>query len=174
MTVGQLSGRDAVPNAELVDVPTGEPPVGDLCIHQIFERQVARTGYLRAVVWGKDRLTYAELDRRANQLAHHLRGLGARPEKVVGVWAGRSPSVAVAILGVLKSGAAYLPLDPTCPKERLAYMLDDTGAEIVVTLGRDSAVHWVWPGQYDVVARGSLDAEILELAGHRELVGHLS
>jgi amino acid adenylation domain-containing protein len=80
-------------------------------------------------------LTRGELNRRANQLAHHLRRLGAGPERVVAVLLGRSPELAVSALGIWKAGAAYLPLDPAFPEERLATVLADSGARMVVTVG---------------------------------------
>ena len=78
-------------------------------------------------------LTYVELDARANQLAHHLRGLGVGPETVVGLCVERSPAMLVGLLGILKAGGAYLPLDPDYPPERLAFMLEDAGAPVLVT-----------------------------------------
>ena len=78
-------------------------------------------------------LSYAELDARANQLAHHLRALGVGPETVVGLCVERSPEMLVGLLGILKAGGAYLPLDPDYPRERLAFMLEDAGAPVLVT-----------------------------------------
>ena len=74
-----------------------------------------------------------ELDARANQLAHHLRALGVGPEVVVGLCVERSPEMLVGLLGILKAGGAYLPLDPDYPPERLAFMLEDAGAPVLVT-----------------------------------------
>ena len=78
-------------------------------------------------------LTYDELDARANQLAHHLRALGVGPEVVVGLCVERSLEMLVGLLGILKAGGAYLPLDPDYPPERLAFMLADAGAPVLVT-----------------------------------------
>ena len=97
-----------------------------LCAHQLFEAQVARTPDALALVEGDGQgLTYAELNRRANQLAHHLQRMGVGPDALVGVVARRAASTVVALLGVLKAGAAYVPLDPDYPAERLAYMAAD-------------------------------------------------
>ena len=78
-------------------------------------------------------LSYGELDARANQLAHHLRALGVGPETVVGLCVERSPEMLIGLLGILKAGGAYLPLDPSYPHERLAFMLADAGAPVLVT-----------------------------------------
>ena len=86
-----------------------------------------------AVVFASERLSYRELDARSSQLAHHLRGLGVGPEVVVGLCLERSPAMVVGLLGILKAGGAYLPLDPDYPAERLAFMLADAGARVLVT-----------------------------------------
>ena len=86
-----------------------------------------------AVVCGRECLTYRELDHAANRLAHFLKRYGVGPESVVAVATGRSTRMAVAVLAVLKAGAAYLPLDPEYPHERLSFMLEDTRASVVVT-----------------------------------------
>ena len=94
---------------------------------------MARTPDAAAVVFGDETLTYAQLDARANQLAHHLRGLGVGPEVIVGLCVKRSLEMLVALLGILKAGGAYLPLDPDHPAERLAFMLEDASAPVLVT-----------------------------------------
>ena len=78
-------------------------------------------------------LSYAELDAHANRLAHHLQSLGVGPETMVGLCVERSPEMVVGLLGILKAGGAYLPLDPNYPRERLAFMLADAGAPVLVT-----------------------------------------
>ncbi len=95
------------------------------CIHHLFEAQVARTPNAIAVNFEHDRLTYRELDTRANQLAHRLKTLGAGPEVLVGICVERSERMVVALLAVLKAGTAYVPLDPTHPFERLILMSQD-------------------------------------------------
>ena len=100
---------------------------------QLFEAQVARSPDAVAVVFEDTTLTYAELDARANQLAHHLRARGVGPEVVVGLCIERSPEMIVGLLGILKAGGAYLPLDPAYPTERLAFMIEDAGAPVIVT-----------------------------------------
>jgi amino acid adenylation domain-containing protein/non-ribosomal peptide synthase protein (TIGR01720 family) len=104
----------------------------DATLHGLFEAQVARTPGAVAVEYEGDVLTYAELNARGNRLARRLRRAGVGPEQVVGVCVERSIHLAVALLGVLKAGAAYLPLDPTYPQARLDFMLQDSKANIVV------------------------------------------
>jgi amino acid adenylation domain-containing protein len=105
----------------------------DRCVHQLVEEQVQRSPQAVAVVFGEQRLTYRQLDERANRLAHRLRQLGVGPEVLVAVCLERSPELVVGLLGILKAGGAYVPLDPGLPNERLAYMLKDSGVRLVVT-----------------------------------------
>ena len=105
----------------------------NLCLHDLFEAQVARTPSATALIFDHERVSYAELDRRANQLAHHFRSLGVGPEVFVALLLKRRTEMVVAMLAVLKAGGAYLPLEPTYPAERLLFMLQDTGARILVT-----------------------------------------
>ena len=104
----------------------------DKCIHELFEAQVERTPDSVAVVFEGQQLTYRELNRRANQLAHHLRKLGVGPEVPVGICVERSLEMVIGVLGILKAGGAYVPLDPAYPKERLAFMLEDTQAAVLL------------------------------------------
>jgi amino acid adenylation domain-containing protein len=117
---------------------TSEPFDQGKCLHQLFEQQVRIAPEALAVVFknGKlenESLTYDELDRRANQLAHHLQGLGVGLESLVGICVKRTPEMLVGLLGILKAGAAYLPLDSAYPKERLAFMIADAGVKLVIT-----------------------------------------
>ncbi|WP_147467991.1 AMP-binding protein, partial [Pseudomonas coronafaciens] len=98
-----------------------------------IEDQVGARGDATAVVFAGDSLTYAELNRRANQLAHHLIKLGVQPEVKVGIAVERSLDMVIGLLGILKAGGAYVPLDPELPAERLAYMVRDSGIELLLT-----------------------------------------
>ena len=104
------------------------------CVHELFERQAAETPEALAVVCEDERLTYAELNERANRLAHHLRRLGVGAESRVGVMMNRGAWMVVSLLGVLKAGGAYVPLDPEYPRERLRFMLEDASMEFLITL----------------------------------------
>ena len=103
------------------------------CVHRLFELQARDHSHFLAVSDSRQSLSYGDLDRRANRLAHCLRSAGAGAEKLVGICLDRSVDFVVAALATLKSGAAYLPLDPDCPGERLAFMLHDARAQITVT-----------------------------------------
>src|SRR5215212_8582567 len=107
----------------------------DRCVHELFEEQVESTPDAVAVVFEEQQLTYRELDRRANQLAHHLRALGVGPEVLVGICVERGIDLVVALLATLKAGGAYVPLDPFYPLERLTFMVEDTDAPVLVTQG---------------------------------------
>ncbi|MFP2912486.1 amino acid adenylation domain-containing protein, partial [Pyxidicoccus sp. 3LFB2] len=132
----------------------------DVCIHQLFEAQAALTPDAVALDFEGRQLTYAQLDSRANQLAHHLRSLGVGPESLVGVCLERSLEMVVALFGVLKSGAAYVPMDPAYPRERLAWMLEDTAAPVILlqehlrdVLPPHSARVMCLDSEWDTVAR---------------------
>lgn len=111
----------------------GRAPWPEATLGELFEARAAAQPEAPAIVEDGRTLTYGELDRRANRLAWRLRGLGLGPEDRVGVLVGRSHRMVVAVLGVLKAGAAYVPLDPDHPVSRLAYVLDDSGARLAVT-----------------------------------------
>jgi len=103
------------------------------CLHERFEQQVRRTPRATAVMWEEQSLSYQQLNARANQLARHLRGQGVQREQVVGLCLERSVDLLVGMLGILKAGGAYVPLDPGYPVERLQYMLEQAGVQVVVT-----------------------------------------
>ena len=104
-----------------------------VCLHQLFEAQAERTPAAVAVCYEDEQLTYDELNRRANQLAHYLRGLGVGPEALVGICVERSLEMVVGLLGILKAGGAYVPLDPGYPAERLSFMLEDAAVAVLLT-----------------------------------------
>ena len=103
------------------------------CVHELFEEQAARTPEAIALICGGERLTYAELNARANQLAHHLRVCGVKAEARVGILLERSVEMAVALLAILKTGGGYVAFDPSYPAERLRYMLEDSGVTLLLT-----------------------------------------
>ena len=143
-----LEGMAAQPQARLKDLPVlteaerqqansgwngaASYPKG-ACLHQRFEKQVELTPEAVALVYEGQRLSYADLNRRANQLAHRLRDLGVTPDQLVGLRTDRSVEMVIGIIGILKSGGAYLPLDPAYPKDRITFMLEDSRVAVVVT-----------------------------------------
>src|SRR2546423_4808518 len=108
----------------------------DVCVHELFAQQAQRQPQAIALVQGETSLTYGELDRRANQLAHYLRQLGVGPDVLVGLCVERSAEMVVGLFGILKAGGAYLPLEPGSPKERLAFMLQDAHPQLLLTQQR--------------------------------------
>jgi amino acid adenylation domain-containing protein len=105
----------------------------DACIHELFERQVAKTPDATALIFEDRSLTYAELNRRANQLAHYLRSQGVDSGDLIGLCAERSLEMVIGIYGILKAGAAYVPLDPTYPEARLRHVVSDAAFRLIVT-----------------------------------------
>ncbi|MDJ0554420.1 MAG: amino acid adenylation domain-containing protein [Microcoleaceae cyanobacterium MO_207.B10] len=105
----------------------------DISIHQLFESQVEKTPDAIAVIFGEEKLTYFELNNKANQLAHYLQKLGVKPENLVGISVERSLEMVVGLLGIIKAGAAYVPLDSRYPSERLAYMISDSQLSVLLT-----------------------------------------
>ena len=144
-----LEGAIKDPNARIADLPlltnaerqqivyewnaTESEYPRDRCVHELFEEQVEKTPDAVAVVYEDATLSYGELNRRANQLAHHLRGLGVGPDARVAICVDRSLAMVVGLLGIMKAGAAYVPLDPAYPAERLSYMVNDSAPAVVLT-----------------------------------------
>jgi amino acid adenylation domain-containing protein len=131
---------------------------------ELFEEQVRRSPEATALVFGEQRLSYEELNGKANGLARHLRGLGVGPETMVGICLERSVEMVLGILGVLKAGGAYLPMDPLYPAERLGFMLED--AQVSVVLSQEK-IQRQWPAGTKVVDVEKVDGEE---AGNLELL----
>ena len=112
---------------------TAAPFSAEKCVHELFEEQVERKAEAIAVRLGREELSYGELNRRANQLARHLRAVGVGPEVLVGIFTDRSIEMLVGLLAVLKAGGAYVPLDPEYPPERIRFMIEDSFAQVVLT-----------------------------------------
>ncbi len=132
-------------------------------ISDLFETWAAQSPENIALAFGDERLTYRELNCRANQLAHHLQAYGAGAETCVGIYIERSIEMIVAVLGVVKAGATYVPLDPSYPEQRLLFMLDDAGVQLVLTV---DAVEENLPTHHAPVIL--LDSEWLLIAGQSE------
>ncbi|WP_345673033.1 amino acid adenylation domain-containing protein, partial [Streptomyces phyllanthi] len=132
--ISELSVLSAVEHADLLGLGSGaaRPASATGGVPGLVVEQASSAGDAVAVVCGEAHLTYADLVGRASQLARHLRGLGVGPESVVGVCMGRGVDLVVAVVGVWFAGAAFVPLDPEYPSERLAFMLADSGARVVV------------------------------------------
>src|SRR5688572_17879491 len=107
----------------------------NVCLHQLIEAQARRSPDVPALVFEGKRLTYRELDRRAERLAQHLARLGVGPEALVGLFVERSLEMVVGLLAILKAGGAYVPIDTAYPHERLAFMLADAGVKVLLTQG---------------------------------------
>ncbi len=129
-TIGKDAEPDAIPD-EWNDTERDYPQ--DQCLHELFEAQVERTPDATALVFENKQLTYRDLNRRANQVAHHLRKLGVKPDGLVGLYMERSLEMVVGLLGILKAGGAYVPLDSAYPKKRLAFMLAETAPVLLLT-----------------------------------------
>jgi len=155
--VSLLPAGERVRLLETYNATPALPSAG--CVHSIVEAQARRTPARVALVSGEERLTYAELDDRADRLARHLAALGVGPEVRVGVCLDRTAALVVGVLAVLKAGAAYVPLDPSHPAERLAYVLEDSGAALVLTQPHLSGVLPAGVPRVEVDAEGGVDAE---------------
>ncbi|WP_036254806.1 non-ribosomal peptide synthetase, partial [Methylobacter sp. BBA5.1] len=143
-------------NATQADYPKAS------CVHELFEAQALQTPEADAVVWNGGRLSYAELNARANRLAHHLRRIGVAAGDFIPVVMARSVEMLVAQLAVLKSGCAYVPIDPEFPADRQAFMIQDCQARQVI-VAQDSAAGRDWPG-----------VQVLDLAQANEAIAHCS
>jgi len=126
------NGSSSPAHLSYADCKKGELAKGS-CLHELFQEQAEHTPAAFAVI-DRDRcLSYRELNRRSNQLAHNLRELGVRPETLVAIHMQRSMEMIVGILGILKAGGAYVPMDPEYPAARLAFMLEETRAQVLLT-----------------------------------------
>ncbi len=146
-----VAGAGAEPEAALLDLPMlGEKEhnqvvhdfnatamdwsgAGEPLLHRLVEAAAARTPDKVALIDEWEQITYAELEERTNQLGHHLQGLGIGPDVIVGLYLGRTLDMIVGVLGVMKAGGCYLPLDPGYPADRLEFMMEDSGAPVVIT-----------------------------------------
>lgn len=180
---------------------TSRPYPSSKCLHELFEDQVKRTPNVPAVVQENRSLSYRELNAKANQLAHYLRSLGVQKDDPVAICLGSSPEFATALLAVLKAGGACLPLDPTYPKQRLGFMLEDAQARVLLSVPEllaamgpvltpvvDLNVAWPFISQqndqnltdtaapeslaYIIYTSGSTGTPKGVLLGHRGLVNH--
>ena len=133
------------------------------CIHTLFEWQMERSPEATAVVFEGRHLTYRELNQKANQLAHHLRKLGIKAEARVGICLERSLDMIIGLLGILKAGAAYVPMDPEFPTERLAFMLEDS--RVVALLTSDSIQQHLPASQATILSIDRLREEIARESG---------
>ncbi len=140
------------------------------CIHELFEAQAERTPEAIALEWETGRLTYREVNERANRIAHYLRTLGIGPEVPVAICLERSPELIVGVLAILKAGGAYVPLDPSYPQERLAFMLEDTAAPVLLTTRRLSGdlssreIHPVFLDEVDAIVADQPHADLIGAA----------
>jgi amino acid adenylation domain-containing protein/non-ribosomal peptide synthase protein (TIGR01720 family) len=171
-----LAGAAAAPGSRLSQLPLlteaerrqllawndrAAPVRRDATLRQRFAAWARATPDAAAVVAGGAVLTYGELARRARRLARRLRRLGVGPEVPVGLWAGRSPALVEGMLGILEAGGAYLPCDDTYPRERLAMMLEDAGAPVLVIAGTPAGAEERAALAGDLLARG---AAVVDLA----------
>ncbi|HYO56996.1 non-ribosomal peptide synthetase, partial [Archangium sp.] len=147
---------------------TRAEPLSDARLHELVEAQVDRTPDAPAVSYEGRQLTYRELDERANQLAHHLRSLGVSPEVPVAVCMERSLEMVVGLLAILKAGGAWVPMDPSYPAERLAFMMGDAAAPVLLTQERLKPVLPATSGR--VVCLDSGWEDIAREPGHRPQV----
>jgi amino acid adenylation domain-containing protein len=134
-------------------------------VHELFEEQVDAAPDALALVAGDARLTFRELEQRANRLAHHLRARGVGPDAVVGLAMGRTAEIIVGLLGILKAGGAYVPIDPAYPPARIAQIVEDAGVKVIVTLDQFAAA---MPAANVTVVRLDADADAAALAAESD------
>ena len=117
-------------------------------VHQLFEEQAAKTPEHIAVVFEEEKITYCELNQKANQLAHILRSKGVKPDRIVAIMTERSIEMVVGILSILKAGGAYLPIDPEYPEDRILYMLEDSQTDLLLTQRHlaEKVIKMAWKG----------------------------
>ncbi|HZN08101.1 MAG TPA: amino acid adenylation domain-containing protein, partial [Pyrinomonadaceae bacterium] len=130
------------------------------CLHQLFEAQVNRDPDAIAIIYEGMELSYREIDERANQLAHHLKAFGVGAEIAVGLCLKRSPEMIVGLLGILKSGGTYVPLEPSMPMDRLAYVINDAQMPVIVT---DEELSNVLPATWAQLVMVDADADMIAL-----------
>ncbi|MCM3340480.1 non-ribosomal peptide synthase/polyketide synthase [Paenibacillus sp. MER TA 81-3] len=137
ISVGELELATAAEKAQIVDVfnDTAADYPREKTIHQMFEEQVERTPDAVAVMFEQETLTYRELNERVNRLARTLRAQGVQPDQRVGIMVERSLEMMVGIMAILKAGGAYVPIAPDFPEERIHYMLEDSGAQVLLLQG---------------------------------------
>ncbi|HLP89583.1 MAG TPA: amino acid adenylation domain-containing protein [Nostocaceae cyanobacterium] len=133
----------------------------EYCLHEVFSQQAKLRPHRTALVFEQERLTYQELDTKANQLAHYLIELGIKPESRVGLWVSRSVDLIVAILGILKAGGVYVPFDPDYPSDRVAYMMEDSQVAVLVT--QSQFTNQIPPHQASTVFIDQLTSELAAL-----------
>lgn len=132
----QIVGIQPLTQPQQATVPAEPTHNNTPSLHELLAQTATQFADKPALEFNEQTLRYEELDRRANQLAHHIQQRGMGPGNIVGVMLDRSPDMVIALLAVLKTGAAYLPLDPAYPHDRLAFMLTDSGAGLLLTSGR--------------------------------------
>ncbi len=169
MKMASYSGRPGLKHIDAVNSspsfqPATVPPGRE--VHRLFEARAACTPDAPAVTLADETLTYGALNRTANQLARHLRACGIGPDALVGICLERSPEALVAIMAVLKAGGAYVPLDPAYPEERLTYMLENSGARVLIT---QAAMVREWPAGLRTVHLGGSGGLHLDAYDDRDL-----
>jgi amino acid adenylation domain-containing protein len=172
--LGELPLLTQAESGELLRRGKGEDiPIPPLAIHDLIERQVARAPGRIAVIAGAEALTYDELNRRANRLARHLANEGARPGSVVALCVDRDANMLVAVLAILKSGAAYLPIDPVLSEERRRFILEDSEAPLILTERELAGQFQNAPARVVFCDDGASDDRNLGLAVLPESVAHV-